>query len=238
MSLFSRAARLARLLPRATGRRAFRTWKPFSITSYEITQRLSAAGYRFGTVVDGGANAGQFARASAETWPQAQVYSFEPLPALAATLRQNLRDLVPRVHIEEVALGASAGMVTFYETPYSLQSSVLKPIGTAYEKIEVRQVRLDDLLGETTLAQPVLLKLDLQGYELEALKGAVGLLEKTDAILLEVGFQPTYEGEPSFEVLRRFLETHGFAFRRPFDVLWENDQIAQMDALFTRPDAA
>ncbi len=237
MSLLSRVMRLASLLPHATGRRAFRTWKPFSITSYEITQRLSMADYRFSTVVDGGANAGQFARASAETWPGARVYSFEPLPALASMLRRNLQNLGQRVHIEEVALGASAGTVTFYETPYSLQSSALKPTGTTYEQITVRQARLDDLLRDASLQPPVLLKLDLQGYELEALKGATETLAKSDAVLLEAGFETSYEGEPSFEMLRAFLATHGFAFRRPVDVLWENDQITQMDALFTRADA-
>lgn len=229
--------RLARLLPEAPARRAMRTWKPFSITSFEITRRLHTAGYRFGTVIDGGANAGQFARACAETWPEARVFSFEPLPAVASALRANLRDLQQRVHIDEVALGACEGTVTLHSTPYSLQSSVLRPLGTNYTEIAVRQARLDDLVPVAALEGPVLLKLDLQGYELEALRGAPEVLKKTDAVLLEVGFEASYEGEPSFEVLRRFLATCGFAFERPFDVLWQDDQIAQMDALFTRPDA-
>lgn len=237
MSRFSRLVRLARLVPKASARRAFSTWKPFSITSYEITRRLHAAGHRFGTIIDGGANAGQFARACAETWPQAQVYSFEPLPHVADTLRQNLSDLKTRVHIAEVALGAREDTVTLHHTPYSLQSSVLRPLDTTYTEIPVRQARLDDLLREAPLAGPVLMKLDLQGYELEALRGATEVLEKTDAVLLEVGFEVSYEGEPSFEILRRFLASHDFAFDRPFDVLWDNDQIVQMDALFTRAAA-
>ncbi len=234
---FSRAARLLRLARQPGGFRAFRTWKPFSITSFEMTRRLAAAGYHFKTVIDGGANAGQFARACAQTWPDARVYSFEPLPGVARTLRHNLRDLAGRVHIGEVALGASAGTVTFHETPYSLQSSVLRPVGHAFTAIEVEQARLDSLLGGEPLEAPVLLKLDLQGYELEALRGAPAVLARTHAVLLEIAFEAAYENEPSFEKLRLFLAEAGFAFHRPFDVLWENDQIVQMDALFVRSDA-
>lgn len=211
-----------------------RTWRPFSITSFELTRRLQSVGYQFSTVVDGGANTGQFARACAEVWPEAHIYSYEPLPLVSRALRQNLHDLADRVQIEEVALGAKEEVVIFHKTSYSLQSSVLTPVGIDYEEIQVRQARLDDLLRDARLVSPVLLKLDLQGYELEALKGSTDLLHHVNAVLLEVGFEASYEGEPSFDVLCRFLEEHGFAFSRPFDVLWQHDQIVQMDALFTR----
>ncbi len=237
MPLLDRFTRLARSLRTSQGREAARSWKPFSITSFEITQRLVQAGYAFDVVIDGGANAGQFARACAMTWPLARVVSFEPLPDLADEAKGNLADVSDRVTVHQVALGPETATVTLHHTPYSLQSSVLKPTGLEFETIDVPQVRLDDVLGGTDLPPATLLKLDLQGYELAALQGATETLARVDAVLLEVGFETSYEGEPSFEALRSFLADHGFAFRRPFDVLWEDGQITQMDALFTRPDA-
>ncbi len=233
----SRLTRLARSLRTSQGRQAARSWTPFSITSFEITQRMVQAGYAFDLVIDGGANAGQFARACAMTWPAARVVSFEPLPTLADEAKTNLSDISGRVTVHQVALGPETATVTLHQTPYSLQSSVLKPTSLEFESIEVSQVRLDDVLATADLPPATLLKLDLQGYELAALQGAMATLARVEAVLLEVGFEASYEGEPSFEALRSFLAEHGFAFRRPFDVLWEDGQITQMDALFTRTDA-
>lgn len=237
LNRLSRGFALLSALRKPGGFRALCTWRPFSVTSFEIARRLRDAGCDFATIIDGGANVGQFARACAETWPTARIYSFEPLPSIAATLHHNLRDLGPRIQIHQVALGPEPATIMLHQTPYSLQSSVLKPTDLPYENIPVEQARLDDLLRGELLSPPLLLKLDLQGYEMDALNGAVDLLKQTNAVLLEISFKPVYESEPTFEVLRHFLAEHGFRLHRPLDVLWESDQIIQMDALFIRSDA-
>jgi hypothetical protein len=82
-----------------------------------------------------------------------------------------------------------------------------------------------------------LLKLDLQGYEIEALKGARAVLGRTDYVLLETAFKRLYENEPLFEDLADYLRTAGFHFLRP--VGFETDfrgEVVQMDALFARGD--
>ena len=96
-------------------------------------------------------------------------------------------------------------------------------------------MRLDTFAAGRVLAAPLLIKLDLQGFELEALKGGVELLQRTNYVLAETVFESMYQGEPLFHELLSFMSSVGFAFRMPLAALRdERDLIVQMDALFTR----
>lgn len=231
---------LARALARPGGVGAALRWKPFSITAFEMAGALRASGLRPEVVIDGGANAGQFARAMAETFPEARVIAFEPLPEVAQTFRERLGS-EPRVRLVQSALGAEPGRLTFYRNPYSLASSALPvaedgPLVQPHEEaLEVPVTTLDDALADDDLPASTLLKLDLQGYELEALRGGPETLGRVGHVLLEVALRPSYEGEPTFEALLDHLRPFGFRFLRPVDVLRdEAGTIVQMDALFGR----
>jgi FkbM family methyltransferase len=194
------------------------------------------------TVIDAGANIGQFARAAVETFPEARVIAFEPLPDVAEALRKNLSD-APRVEVRTEALGSSDGTIVFRRNAYTPASSVLRLRADGAEafdlaegeELEVPIARLDTALEGEGLEPPVLLKLDLQGYELEALRGATATLGRTQHVLLEIGLQPTYEDEPTFEDVYAALTSAGFRFVCPISFLRDRrGRISQMDALFER----
>jgi FkbM family methyltransferase len=233
MARLQQALHLLRVLPRPGALAALRRWRPFSTTAFEMLAALRREAPGLRTIVDGGANVGQFARAALETYPDARLYCFEPLPDVAGTLRHNLSD-TPRATVFAAALGPEAGEATFHRTAYSLRSSLLRPTDVAAEALRVPVVRLDDALAGLSLDAPLLVKLDLQGYELEALRGAPETLARAQFVLLETAFRADYEGEPLFDEVSAFMRAAGFHLRAPLDVLRADGRIVQMDALFAR----
>jgi FkbM family methyltransferase len=196
------------------------------------------------TVIDVGANVGQFAIACANIFPDVTVHSFEPEPKSLSRLKQNVTKL-DRVHVHPIALGEKCGEVNFHVNSHSHSSSFLAlgerhrrafPSAREIDTIKVRVSTLDREIESVSLQSPALLKLDVQGYEPQVLEGAVETLKRVDHVLLEVSFRPLYEGEKTFMDIARTMQHRGFEFLRP--VAWLDDpqtgETLQMDALFAR----
>lgn len=229
------------------GWHALLTARPRSLTSWLIVNRLKTVGGDFHTIIDAGANAGQFARAAHLCYPEATILSFEPLADVADRLKSNLAD-VPTHGVFRTALGSYDGETEFFRNSYSQSSSVLPMLekegglleGTReVEKLRVPMARLDTALAGENLKPAILLKLDLQGNELEALRGAERTLVGCSHVLTETVFEQEYRGEPVFEDLWIFLRDRGFRFERPLNFSSDKSMgIVQMDALFSRGGAA
>jgi FkbM family methyltransferase len=170
------------------------------------------------TLVDVGANDGDFIRAVTRLAAPAAAIAFEPLPACAQSLRPLIESL-PAGQLHQVAVGASSGEVELNCTGDSRMSSVLSPqtgIHASYRegdhkiarKLKVRMVRLDDHIAPNIRIG--LLKVDVQGYELEVLRGATRTLDQTEALLIEINYTPHYEGAAGFEEVHEFLRAAGF----------------------------
>ncbi len=217
------------------------TARPRSLASHKIVTDLRRDGIDYNTIIDGGANIGQFARAAHTAFPNAHVYCFEPLPEVVATLRNNLSD-VDRITIYESALGSLNGTIQFQRNSDTQSSSVFEIASDGSDllgdrvhlnTLDVPIVTLDKVMADNALTHPVLLKLDLQGYELETLKGATETLSKCASVLVETVFLPSYKNEPLFADVQHFLNMNGFTFDRPSNfVRNSNGRIVQMDALF------
>ncbi len=119
------------------------------------------------------------------------------------------------------ALGASAGEATFHVTSKRDSSSLLVP-GSAQEaasgvtltsSIKVRVARLSDVLDVAALPRPILMKIDVQGGELDVLKGAADTLHLIDSIYTEVSFITLYERQPLASDITTFLHEQGFTLR-------------------------
>ena len=86
------------------------------------------------------------------------------------------------------------------------------------------------------LIPPVLLKLDVQGYEAKVLAGAERTLSRCDYVIIEMSMARMYEGETEFTDLLRLMNNYGFRFLRPIGWLEHprTGAILQMDGLFAR----
>jgi Methyltransferase FkbM domain len=103
------------------------------------------------------------------------------------------------------------------------------------ETIEVEVITLDEFVAGTDMSAIDILKLDIQGGELMALRGAMRLLEAGNVSLIytEVMFIPHYDGEPLFYEIWSFLEQFGYSLFDIYNtVTATNGQLRYGDALF------
>lgn len=154
------------------------------------------------TILDVGANRGQFALFASRRFPEAQIHMFEPVQSAAAVARR----VVPAAILHEIALGDEDGTTTFYVHPDSDQSSVLPIEGAS--KIHVPVARLDAI--PFGLESRVLLKLDVQGFEMQVLRGAGGVLDHIDQVLCEMSREGYIRGASNQDLLLKSLKAKGF----------------------------
>ncbi len=234
---------------RAAAKRAFRSLG-YSVSRYEPKRdpehflRTLLARERIDTVLDVGANTGQYARALRKLGFAGTIVSFEPLAAAYAQLEANAR-ADGRWVTSPYALGASEGNGTIHVAGNSWSSSLLPmlpahteaapasaPVGTT--TIEIRT--LDSLVAQLCpAAQRIFLKIDTQGFTLEVLRGAQQTLASVFALNVELSLTPLYAGEPLIDAIVSYLRQQHF---RPVhlvpEFVTESGEQLQVNGLFVR----
>lgn len=195
------------------------------------------------TVVDIGANRGQFALVARRCLPQARVISFEPLPAAAAKFRAVFAD-DDRVTLHEVAIGPVPGNATLHISRRDDSSSLLPITSTQValfpgtEKAITTNVRvapLREFILVPDILPPALLKLDVQGFELEALRGCEDMLGQFALVYAECSFVELYGGQALADEVIAWLRERGFKLRGVHNMDYDRDGRAiQADFLFAR----
>jgi FkbM family methyltransferase len=195
--------------------------------------RLRRVGFRPRAVVDMGAFVGDWTRIARRVFPDASVLMVEPQPDRAVTL-QTLAARLPNVRFVSALLGAAAARaVTFFQN--KTVSSVLQETNNASAAVALSlpMTTLDAVVAETGFGPPDLLKLDVQGYELEVLKGAPVTLAAVEVVLMEVNLIPIYQGAPLLGETVSFMADRGFRAydicsqirRRLDEALWQTDML-------------
>jgi len=207
-----------------------------SIEHFEAIH-LSAAN----TLIDAGANKGQFSLAFRSLRPGALIIAFEPLPEAAGTF-QRMFEGDGLTSLQRVALAGAEGSATFHIADRADSSSLLKP-GRGQERAfgvralsttEVQLKRLDECVDVNSLPRPILLKVDVQGGELGVFQGCDQLAE-IDFIYVELSFVELYEGQPLFDDVSAYLISRGFVLVGVFNQVSTTEfGPTQVDALFRR----
>jgi FkbM family methyltransferase len=203
----------------------------------------SLSGLQCLTVVDVGANRGQFSLLARRLFPAARIIAFEPLTGPARVYRA-VFDRDPAVILHAVALGRSTGPARMHVAQDDDSSSLL-PITPLQEKLfpgtgeyareTVSVGPLDAFVSESDVWPPALLKIDVQGYELEALKGCEALLDRFVYVYVECSFMELYAGQAVASEVIAFLYERGFELRGVYDVAYDRKGLAvQADFLFVR----
>lgn len=200
-------------------------------------------------VFDVGAHFGNVTEYYLRMWDDVDIYCFEPEAAALAKLRSRFgKD--KRVHIEPLALSdkRKVNPVSFFVGGQSGEMSSLLPRpfkGRRYYRHELRERQevhvdsLDEYCEERELNFIHVLKLDVQGAELDVLKGASNHLTEGNISLIytEILFVSQYQGGPDFYELWRYLRRYGYTL---FDLYQlgrskVSRQLVYGDALFVSP---
>lgn len=196
------------------------------------------------TVLDIGANEGQFALLMRELLPQAAICSFEPIPSCYnqllikfnndknfkgfnfaigetdETIEMNINDFTPSSSLLEID---ELHVKNFKHTAHSTK-----------QQIQVK--RLDGLSDELSLVKPYMVKIDTQGYEDKVIKGGQKLLAEADVIFIELTYSPLYKGQTLFDDIYNDLVKLGFRYHGNSEELLSpvNGAVLQSDGVFIK----
>jgi FkbM family methyltransferase len=194
-------------------------------------------------IYDIGANIGTWTLLAKSVYPHAIVHCFEPLSGHVEKFQSTAATLGD-VTMHRICLGSVAGEAKLRVTDFSDASSLL-PLSDAGRKQwnlqetrseTVRVERLDSWATEKNLPFADLLKLDVQGFELEVLRGAERCLKNTKAVLTEVSFREFYESQCLFHEVVTFMAQRGFWLSSIGHGPVPGHPLLQSDALFVKKE--
>lgn len=223
---------------------------PFNAVQHPLPRRRRLIEHHaIDTVLDIGANAGQFGRELRDLGYRGRIVSFEPLTEAFQRLQANARgDRDWRVL--NLALGDVKGTQKLHQAANSESSSLLEMLPLHLEAAPHSRYRGEETVRVETLdavfdevcqgARNIYLKIDTQGYEAQVLRGAARSLERIDTIQIEMSLAPLYAGQALFGDLHADLGARGYVL-----VGAENNfgdartgHLLQIDGIFHRERAA
>ena len=198
------------------------------------------------SVIDVGANQGQFARKISAVFPDAHIYCFEPLPEPFDTLRLWADRQRGAVTVFNVALGDREGTAEmFFHAEHSPSSSLLRstaacetfyPFTIKQIPVSVAMTTLDRAFGPPfSLTPDTLIKLDVQGYENRVISGGENTFRHARACIAEVCLDILYDKQAAFKDLVLLLVNLGYRYAGNVEQKYAKDgHVIYLDALFVK----
>lgn len=200
------------------------------------------------TVIDVGANKGQFAKYIKPLFPEAHLYCFEPLPEPFKELKkwaEKYRN--EKITAFNLALGDNEGTLEMYSpVEHSPSSSFLKttkiceslyPFTKKKVSIPAKMMTLDKWLRSLSnpLAPEILIKMDVEGYEDRVIQGGRGTFSNAKACILEISLDQLYEDQATFKNISFLLYDFKYHYVGNLNQVYANDgHVVYIDALFVK----
>jgi FkbM family methyltransferase len=195
-------------------------------------------------IFDIGAHVGSVTARYRKIFPGGTIHVFEPFRESFQALKERFGSC-PAVRLNETAITDSVGRTIFNANVSSKTNSILKsdprvseswvgPFHDTTSTIEVPTTTIDAYCEANAIDRIDILKLDVQGAELQALNGAKSTLQRHCArqIYMEVLIAPTYVSQPRFEDYLQFLRSVGYEVLDIFNPLRRDLRLLQLDVIF------
>jgi len=209
-----------------------------------LLENLRENGFSPVAIIDVGANVGDWSRTASSIFASSRILMFDGDPDNEAALIKAVRDIGSRSMYFLALLGPERKHVAFYKHKPEIGTtgSSILPELTSFEK-EVVTLPMDTLDSRTdgaALRAPLLLKLDVQGFELEVLKGGRRTLELSEVVIVEASLLRYNDGAPLFAEVVAFMNEEGFvAFDFCGQLRRESDHaLFQTDVVFVRRESS
>ena len=195
-------------------------------------------------ILDAGANEGVYATACARMLPFAKIICFEPVPATHKRLVENTKRY-PQIKSVNLALGSARATLPMNVGAFHAANSLLKmnsahlenwPDSAPSDVVMVPIMSLDEFMEKEGITGNYFIKADVQGYEIELLKGANQSLKQCKLLQLEVSLIPLYEGAPTLADIWNHVTSIGFSLFDVVDILYSprNGMALSCDLIFAR----
>jgi FkbM family methyltransferase len=204
--------------------------------------QAARAGLAPRTVVDVGAAFGEFSRQCFAVFPNAAYLLVEPLEEYRPNL-DRLKADIPHASVVWAAAAGHEGMRDINVHRDLVGSSLyMEQEDSAVNGTprRVRTVSLDDVVGSHRLEPPYLLKVDVQGAELDVLSGGESVLRHVEWAMLEVSFFEFFKEAGQFEDVFEFMRSRGFVVYDLLEPLYRplDGALSQVNAVFVRRESA
>lgn len=183
----------------------------------DIMRFVCELGFKPGTVIDVGVNTGT--PGLFEFCPEAKLLMIDPI-AESEFFMQNIAARYPDAQYELCAAGSKEGTLTMSVYPSFGGSAVVEVVGRQNQGVDrtVPAHRIDTLTRKHQCKGPYVIKVDVEGGEMDVLAGAAGILDETELLILETRIRPFANAPQYLEVIDR-LRDYGFV---PYDFIDRN----------------
>jgi len=202
-------------------------------------QRLSKLGRQPVNVLDIGAYDGSWALALKQAFPAARIHCFEAQEKMAQPLEALTRRYAD-IGFTKALLGADSSQVVEFhvqETRHGSSGSSIYKETTGFETEVVTMPiqTVDEILEDVHFPPVDFIKIDVQGAEIDVLKGAVKAMQTAEVLVTELSLVDYNEGAPLIHEVMAFLAGHGFVLYEIADThRRRNDTLIQIDGIFVK----
>ena len=205
-------------------------------TLFESLEHVRKMGFTPNTIFDIGVAKGT--KDLYKAFPDSFFVLIEPIKEYESYMKKILKKYQGIYKL--TAASSEKGYASFNLHPNHMDGSSILKEETGKEsdgyEIKVSTSKIDDIVSEENLKGPFILKVDVQGLEMEVIKGAIETLKETEIVTLEVSLFKFMKGAPDFYEILEFMKKYGFVvydilkgLYRPLD-----NALGQVDIVFVK----